>query len=139
MIDSTVLPPQVLLDTLPAQFAEALAAPHYLDVYRQALSAMCLPTDKHSSQLIASLHIEKHVLASALPNHVINYDASEAALACRVPIAYIFSITPYLDLPLFQSLVPHLVSARTLGSGHFSPIEIPDQINAMIAQFMRVQ
>jgi hypothetical protein len=100
---------------------------------------MCLPTDKRSSQLIASLHVEKRVLASALPNHTINYDASVAAAACHLPIAYIFSIMPFVDLPRFQSLTPQLISARTLGSGHFSPVEIPDQINAMIAQFIRVQ
>jgi hypothetical protein len=139
MIDSVMLPPQALLDTLPSRFAEALAGPHYLDAYRQSLSAMCLPTDKQSSKLIASLHIQKHVLASTIPNHTTNYDASGAATACHVPIAYIFSIMPFLDLPRFQSLNPQLVSARTLGSGHFSPVEVPDQINAMIAQFIRVQ
>jgi pimeloyl-ACP methyl ester carboxylesterase len=139
MIDSVVLPPKALLDTLPSQFAEALAGPQYLDAYRQSLSAMCLPTDKQSSQVIASLHVPKHVLASALPNHTTNYDASGAATACHVPIAYIFSIMPLLDLPRFQRLTPQLVSARTLGSGHFSPVEVPDQINAMIAQFIKVQ
>lgn len=139
MIDSVVLPPHALLETLRSQFAEPLAGPHYLDAYRQSLSAMCLPTDKESSQLIASLHVQKHILASALPNHTTNYNASGAATACHVPIAYIFSIMPVLDLPRFQSLTPQLVSARTLGSGHFSPVEVPDQINAMIAQFIRVQ
>ena len=44
-----------------------------------------------------------------------------------------------VDLAHFQRLTPQLVSARTLGSGHFSPVEIPDQINAMIAQFISVQ
>jgi pimeloyl-ACP methyl ester carboxylesterase len=139
MIDSVVLPPRAMLDTLLPQFAEALAGSHYLDAYRHSLSAMCLPTDKQSSQLIASLHIQQHVLASALPNHTINYDASGAATACHVPIAYIFSFMPLLDLPRFHSLTPQLVSARTLGSGHFSPVEVPDQINAMVAQFIRVQ
>jgi pimeloyl-ACP methyl ester carboxylesterase len=138
MIDSVVLPPQALLDTLPSQFAEALAGPHYLDAYRQSLSALCLPTDKQSLQLISSLDIPKHVLVSALPNHTTNYDASSAATACHVPIAYIFSIMPFLDLPRFESLTPQLVSARTLGSGHFSPVEVPDQVNAMIAQFIKV-
>jgi pimeloyl-ACP methyl ester carboxylesterase len=140
MIDSVMFPTQALLDTLlPSQFAEALAGPHYLDAYRQLVSAMCLPTDTQSSQLIAALHVPKHVLASALPNHTTNYDATGAATACHVPIAYIFSIMPFLDLARFQSLTPQLTSARTLGSGHFSPVEIPDQINAMIAQFIKVQ
>lgn len=139
LIDSTVLPPRALLDTFPPDFIEALTGPQYLDAYRQLLSTICLPTDHLSLERIAAMQVQQHVLASALPNHTINYDASEAAAACHVPIAYIFSIMPFLDLPRFQSLTPQLVIARTLGAGHLSPIEIPDQINAMIAQFIKIQ
>jgi pimeloyl-ACP methyl ester carboxylesterase len=138
MIDSVMFPPQAMLDALQSQFAEALQGPHYLGAYQQALSAMCLPSDKQSSQLISSVQVPQHVLASALPNHTTSYDATTAASACRMPVAYIFSIMPFLDLPRFQSLTPQLVIARTLGSGHFSPIEVPDQINSMIARFMMI-
>jgi hypothetical protein len=137
MIDSVMLPPQALLDSLHP-FIEALQEPHYLAAYQQVLSALCLPTEKRSAQLIFSLQVRQHVLVSAIPNHTTNYDAAPAAIACRVPIAYISSSMPFLDLPRFQSLTPQLVIARTLGSGHFSPIEVPDQINAMIAQFIMV-
>jgi pimeloyl-ACP methyl ester carboxylesterase len=139
MIDSVMFPPQALLDTLLSEFAEALAGPHYLDAYRQLLLGTCLPTDTQASQLIAAVNVPKHVLSSALPKHTTNYDASRATTACHMPIAYIFSIMPFLDLARFQRLTPQLVYARTLGSGHFSPVEVPDQINAMIAQFIKVQ
>ena len=139
MIDSVMFTPQALLDTLPSLFAEMLAGPHYLDAYRQLLSTLCLPADTQSSQLIAALDVPKYVLSSALPNHTTNYDPTGAATSCHVPIAYIFSIMLFLDLAHFQRLTPQLVSARTLGSGHFSPVEIPDQINAMIARFLKVQ
>ncbi len=33
-------------------------------------------------------------------------------------------------------LTPHLLTAQTLGSGHFSPLLVPDQINAMISAFV---
>jgi pimeloyl-ACP methyl ester carboxylesterase len=137
MIDSVMLPPQALLDTLHPMI-KALQEPHYLAAYQQALSALCLPTEKRSAQLISSLQVRQHVLVSAIPNHTTNYDAALAATACRVPIAYILSSMPFLDLPRFQSLTPQLMIARTLGSRHFSPIEVPDQINAMIAQFIMV-
>ncbi len=137
MIDSVMLPPQGLLNTLHP-LIEALQEPHYLAAYQQTLSALCLPTDTRSAQLISSLQVRKHVLASAIPNHTTNYDAAAAASACRIPIAYILSTMPFLDLPRFQSLTTQLMIARTLGSGHFSPIEVPDQINAMIARFIMV-
>lgn len=139
MIDSAMFPPQSMHDTLSPQFFEALAGPHYLDVYRQLLSGLYLPTDTQSSQLIAAVHVPKHVLVSAVPNHTTDYDATGAATACHVPTAHIFSVMPFLDLARFQSLTPQLISASTLGSGHFSPVEVPDQINAMIARFIKVQ
>jgi pimeloyl-ACP methyl ester carboxylesterase len=138
MIDSVMLPTQMMLEAVGSQFTEGLQGPDYLAAYRGGLSAMCLPTDRRSSQLISSLQIPKHVLASAIPNHTTNYDAATAASACGIPIAYIFSIMPLLDLPRFQSLTPQLAIARTLGSGHFSPLEVPDQINAMIARFLTI-
>lgn len=139
MIESTVFPPRAMFDAMPTNFADALAGPDYLDVYRKMLAAMCLPTERRASQAIASLYVQRHVLASALTNHTTDYDASDAAVACHLPIAYIFSIMPFLDLSRFQTLTPQLVYARTLGSGHFSPLEVPDQINAMIAQFISTQ
>jgi pimeloyl-ACP methyl ester carboxylesterase len=135
MIDSVMFPPEALLDTLNP-LIEALQGTHYLAAYQQALANMCLPTDKRSARLISSLQARQHVLASAIPNHTTNYDDDDAASACRVPIAYILSAMPLLDLLRFQSLTPQLVIGRTLGSGHFSPIEVPDQINAMITRFI---
>ena len=137
MIDSVMLPQQALLNTLHP-LIEAMREPHYLAAYQQVLSSLCLPTDQRSAHLISSLQVRQHVLASAIPNHTTNYDAAAAASACRMPIAYILSAMPFLDLSRFQSLTTQLVVARTLGSGHFSPIEVPDQINAMIARFIAV-
>jgi hypothetical protein len=33
---------------------------------------------------------------------------------------------------------PQLVTAQTLGSGHLSPLFVPDQINAMLSTFLKV-
>jgi pimeloyl-ACP methyl ester carboxylesterase len=139
MIDSCVLPSQAQLDYLEPHLEETFRAPDHLEAYRQLLSGMCLPTDTRSSQLLASLHLPRHVLASVMRNHTTNYDGREAAVGCHVPIAYIFSIMPFLDLDRFRSLTPQLICASTLGAGHLSPMEVPDQINAMIAQFIRMQ
>jgi pimeloyl-ACP methyl ester carboxylesterase len=137
MIDSCMFPPQAMLDTLKSE-TEPLQGPHYLAAYKQALSSMCLPTDKQSIDLISSLHVPQHVLASCLLNHVINYDATLAAKGCHVPIAYVGAMNPLVDLAYFQCLTPQLVIAHTLGSGHFCSVEVPDQLNAMITQFIRV-
>jgi pimeloyl-ACP methyl ester carboxylesterase len=33
--------------------------------------------------------------------------------------------------------LPNLVNGCTIGAGHFTPLEVPDQVNAMIEGFLR--
>ncbi len=135
MIDSCVLPTPAMLETVKP-LANALQAPGAFLAYQNALQQLCLPTDRSSAEHIRSLQISDHVLASSWLNHVMNYDGAPAAAGCRVPLAYIGSIMPFIDLPRFQALTPQLEVARTLGSGHFSPLEVPDQIDAMVRTFL---
>ena len=135
MIDSCILPTQSMLDTVQP-LAEAIQGPSALVAFQQALQQLCLPCDQQSLARINSLHIPQHVLASAWPNHVTNYDGTPAATGCHVPAAYIGATMPFVDLARFQALTPQLAVARTLGSGHFSPLEVPEQINAMIHTFL---
>jgi pimeloyl-ACP methyl ester carboxylesterase len=137
MIDSVMVPPKEGQDMLAA-LAAAANTPQYLEAYRQALSGLCLPTDEQGLQLVSTVQVSQHVLASAIPNHTFQYDSAVAASACHIPVAYIFSIMPFLDLARFQNLTPQLIVARSLGAGHFSPIDVPDQINAMISRFITV-
>jgi hypothetical protein len=59
-----------------------------------------------------------------------------------VRVAYLSVAVPLIeqgrDLERFGALCPQLIVAKTLGAGHFSPLEVPDQINAMIARFLAV-
>jgi pimeloyl-ACP methyl ester carboxylesterase len=135
LIDSVLFPAQLSLDSLQP-LAEALQGPDYLTALRQALSSLCLLTDRKTKEMIAAVRAPQHVLASAMPNHVMKYDSAAAAAGCRVPVAYIGAATPLADLSSFQNLTPQLVVTRTLGSGHFSPAEAPEQINAMLSRFL---
>jgi hypothetical protein len=63
--------------------------------------------------------------------------ARERVSACKLPILYIEdSGCCYSDLPLFSSLCPQLVIGKTVGSGHFATLEVPEQVNSMIAGFI---
>lgn len=141
LIDSCIFPDQSFLDSLQPQ-AEALHRPNYHSVWHEGLLSMCLPTDDETriAPLITSLpKAPPAVLASAFTNYVMNYDATPAAAGCRVPIAYIASyigtVNSMANLTKFRRLAPQLVTAQTLGSGHFSPVFVPDQINAMLSAF----
>jgi hypothetical protein len=90
-------------------------------------------------ELISSLpKAPRHVLASTLKNHLFEYDSAPAAAGCHLPIAYIGASGLFADLVRFQSLTPQLVTAQTLGSGHFSLLFVPDQINAMLERFLKI-
>jgi pimeloyl-ACP methyl ester carboxylesterase len=58
-----------------------------------------------------------------------------AARYPEIPKSIVLSMA---DLIQFRSLTPHLLTAQTLGSGHFSPLFVPDQINAMLSVFAEV-
>jgi hypothetical protein len=78
----------------------------------------------------------QHVLHSGFVQHTVVYDAAAFTAACKVPVAYIGSAKPLADLDALRSAIPEVVIAQTLGSGHFSPVMVPDQINAMITRFI---
>jgi pimeloyl-ACP methyl ester carboxylesterase len=140
LIDSVILPHQSILDALQPM-VEALRGPDYRAAYQQVLLAICLPDDDETrrAQLIASLpKAPQHVVASTFRNHLTDYDVTPAAAGCRVPIAYIGAAIALADLIQFRSLTPHLLTAQTLGSGHFSPLFVPDQINAMLSTFVEL-
>lgn len=135
MVDSVVVPSQPVREAL-APLDEVLQKPDYLSAFRQLLSGLCLPTDKRSFEVIASVKVPQHVVISTIKNHATQYDASSVAAACLTPIAYIGAAVPLADLDRFRTLTPQLVTAHVLGSVHFIPLEVPDQLNAMISRFL---
>jgi pimeloyl-ACP methyl ester carboxylesterase len=137
MVDSIMLPSQAMLAAVNASLTEAMVGTDCVEVYRNGLYNLCLPSDEQSRQVIKKMNVQQHVLVSAFPNQLV--DATPAASACQIPMAYIHSITPLVQLERFHTITPQLVSSKTLGSGHFSPIEVPDHICAMISRFIYTQ
>ena len=135
IIDSFLFQPESFLNTLPP-LIEALKTPQYLDAWKQALLPMCLPTERLAPEAISQMQVPQHVLASSFYNHNSGYDATSAAVGCHVPVAYIHSWSPFTNLNRFQELTPQLALAHTLLTGHFSPLEAPNQINAMLDHFI---
>ncbi len=135
LIDSAVLPPQSLLDALEPVVAE-LQSDDFLAAYQQVLLSLRLAWEKTTEAMINALDVPQHVLASAFYHQVKTFDGVRAASRCHVPVAYIGAATSLSDLVRFKALTPQLVTAKTLGSGHFSPVEQPDQINSMLSHFI---
>jgi pimeloyl-ACP methyl ester carboxylesterase len=122
LIDSVVFPS----DAFIAQFellGDQLAGAAYIQALQLAARALFIETDdpvRKAHVLAEMAKTSQHVAVPALRNHLLDYDASRAAKACRVPIAYIAASNLMADLGQFKQLCPQLVTAQTLGSGHFS-------------------
>jgi pimeloyl-ACP methyl ester carboxylesterase len=137
LIDSVLFPSPDVLDSLRPLEA-ILRGPSYRSALEPIGSVLFLASDDAGlkSQILGSMAATpQHVLASAFSGHLINYDAASAASACRIPAAYIGAETSLADQARFQQLCPQLKIGRTLGSGHFSPLIVPDQIIAMLLGF----
>jgi pimeloyl-ACP methyl ester carboxylesterase len=64
------------------------------------------------------------------------FDADDAARRLRAPVLYVQSSDIPVDIPRLRAALPDAWIARTTGSGHFSPLEVPDQLAAMVDRFL---
>jgi len=81
---------------------------------------------------------EPHVTSSLWEESLVSWDDEAALRECRVPLLYIDAGTPNADLARALELCPGLIIARTIGSGHFSPLVVPEQVNAVLERFLRL-
>ncbi len=81
---------------------------------------------------------EPHVTSSLWEESLVSWDDEAALRECRVPLLYIDAGTPNANLARAIELCPGLMIARTIGSGHFSPLVVPEQVNAALERFLRV-
>ena len=138
MIDSLVLPSQALMDSF-APLREAMLGEGYATAFQQTILSLLLPSDRDDIRariLDAEKLPQQHVLASSLDAHFRNDITEAAAIRLKLPAAYIGSAHPLGNTEAFLKLTPQLQIAQTLGSGHFSPLQVPAQINAMLDAFI---
>jgi pimeloyl-ACP methyl ester carboxylesterase len=67
-----------------------------------------------------------------------SWDDAAALRSCRVPLLYLDAGTPNANLSRAVGLKPKMMIGRSVGSGHFSQLEVPDQVNAMLARFLEL-
>ncbi len=82
--------------------------------------------------------VPPHVGLSIWEDGTFHFDDAAAVAACRAPFLYIDAGTPNVDLDQLRMLSTNLALGRTVGSGHFHQMEVPDQVNAMIDRFLVV-
>jgi pimeloyl-ACP methyl ester carboxylesterase len=78
----------------------------------------------------------QHVLVSTLEG-IIAFDSIAAASGVKCPLLYVGTNTTYTDVKRFRELCPQFVTGQLVGCGHYFPIEVPEQLNAMVARFIQ--
>lgn len=77
-----------------------------------------------------------HVTSSVWEELLRSWDDADSLRRADVPLLYLDAGTPNADLTRAAGLNQRLMIGRTIGSGHFSPLQVPDQVNAMLERFV---
>ncbi|HEU0151293.1 MAG TPA: alpha/beta hydrolase [Bradyrhizobium sp.] len=119
-----------------AQRMPAMAGPESL--YDLLSGLLFLPSDDPGIRqqiLDESVWTPWHVLTSAFAGQILRNDSIADLRRLKIPAAYIGADGLPMELARIAQINPHVMRARTLGVGHFSPLLAPDQINAMLCAF----
>ncbi len=138
MVDETpFISPSELLKGLEAMVAAIEAGNQ--EPRQQFIQQMFLPTsDRKLVEDVTAVMMTapSHVAASAL-REILEFDSQSVATQCKVPALHL-ATSPLSTPPhLMSQWLPTVVNGWTVGAGHFSQLEVPDQVNAMIEGFMR--
>ena len=77
----------------------------------------------------------QNVLVSAMED-MVAFDSDAAAMRVKCPLLYVGTNTTYADVVRFRELCPQLVTGQLVGCGHYFPLEVPEQLNAMVGRFL---
>ena len=142
MLDAAVVLPSAARAAIPG-FLRKLRGPGYREALRDYVAnSLFIPTDDRERQgriLEGMSSAPRHVVVSAFEG-LRDYDPTEATGGLAVPAVYIAAdeAQPRSDMTRFHELAPRILYGKTVGSGHFCQLEVPEQVNAMIERFVFV-
>lgn len=142
MLDAAVVLPSAARAAIPA-FLEELRGPGYREALRNyAANSLFIPTDdqERKVRILESMSsTPQHVVVSAFEG-LRDYDPTEATGGLAIPAVYVAAdeLQPRSDMTRVHELAPQILYGKTVGSGHFCQLEVPEQVNAMIDRFLAV-
>ena len=142
MLDAAVVLPSATRAAIPG-FLEKLSGQGYLEVLRNYVtSSLFIPTDdpEREERILESMtSTPQHVMVSAFEG-LRDYDPTEASGGLAVAGLYVAAdeLNPRSDMSRFHEMFPEILYGKTVGSGHFCQLEVPEQVNAMVDRFLDV-
>ena len=142
MLDAAVVLPSAARAAIPS-LLEELRDPGYREVLRNYVAnSLFISTDaqERKKRILESMSsTPQHVVVSAFEG-LRDYDPTEATGGLAIPAVYIAAdeLQPRSDMSRFRELAPQILYGKTVGSGHFCQLEVPEQVNAMIERFLAI-
>ena len=101
---------------------------------------MFMPTDDpaRKADIAAAMAVAPQEVAGPAIAGLLDFDGPAALAAVQCPIASIGSDGPVNDAQEMKRINPNILIGQTLGAGHFNQLEVPEQVNAMIDRFLRI-
>jgi pimeloyl-ACP methyl ester carboxylesterase len=148
------LPPAIVMVDAPVvrpaegraamqRFLERLRGADYREVMRSYVTdVLFIPTDDQERKERIAQQMSsapQHVVVSAFEG-MRDYDLTEAGGGLEVPALYVEANEPQprSDMARLREMFPQVLHGKTVGSGHFCQLEVPEQVNAMIDRFLAI-
>jgi pimeloyl-ACP methyl ester carboxylesterase len=103
------------------------------------VSGLFLPTDvARRAAIIRDMPAVSPGTAAALLRAMGEFDGVCTLGKARVPVLSIGSAVPANEAVDLRGACATITIGQTVGAGHFNQLEVPEQVNAMIEQFMAI-
>lgn len=142
MVDAPVVRPADARAALPRLLEQQRGADYREAIRAYVSNVLFIPTDdqERKERIVQQMSsAPQHVVVSAFEG-VRDYDPTEAGGALAVPGLYVAANEPQprSDMSRFHEMFPQVLDGKTVGSGHFCQLEVPEQVNAMIDRFLAI-
>ena len=124
-------------------FIEALKAPTYREAVIDYVDRVLLIDSDDPARrqnILAGMSSAPQAMMISAFTGLRDFGPTEGGKTLSCPTLYIAGDepSPRSDMTRLHELIPHLHYGKVVGSGHFCQLEVPNQVNAMIARFLRV-
>ena len=143
MVDAPVVRPADA-HTRMQRFLKQLRSADYRE-FRELMrsfvsNVLFIPTDKkeRKERIVQQMSsAPQHVVGSAFEG-MRDFDPTKAGRGLEVPALYVAANEPQprSDMTRLREMFPQVLDGKTVGSGHFCQLEVPEQVNVMIDRFL---